>query len=504
MAQINPSQLNPREWGDRNWRLHNLYWGVDEHGKPFKFKPNGQQQRFLDCLWYRNNILKSRQHGFTTLIALLGLDLAIWSPNKTCGFIAHGLREAQQIFRSKIQYPFERLPPQLLEELKPKNDSAGELVLPNDSQVYVGTSMRGGTVQFLHVSEFGKISKRYPERAKEIVTGAFNAVHSGSMLFVESTAEGQSGEFYDLCQRSQKLLISKAKLTPLDFRFHFFAWWQDPKNTIDPAGVVIPDRMNKYFEELAGYGIKLSRGQRAWYTKIEADQGDRMKAEHPSTPAEAFLASTEGAIFGKQMTWLRANGRIGDVPWIPNQPVNTFWDLGWNDYTSIWYHQFVNGEHRMIRYYENRLEDTAHYVRVMQQLPYLWGRHFVPHDAENINRQTRKNDIDRLVELGIRRDSIKPVLRTPDKMLGIDAARTMLPLCRIDQTHADHGIKCLDGYEFEWDEKNGRWRDHPKHNWASNGADAFMQFAQDWKPMKEVDYQPPTAGYGVLDPVAGY
>lgn len=498
------SRLKLREWQDPVWRLHNLYWGVDERGRRFKFKPNAQQTRFLENLWFRNVVLKSRQHGFTTLAALMALDRAVWSKDKTCGFIAHGLREAEQIFRTKIKFPYDHLPEGVKEIVYPTKDSASELALNNGSQVYVGTSMRSGTVQFLHVSEFGKICARFPLRATEVMTGALNAAHEGAIVIVESTAEGQSGAFYDLCQQSQNMLIQKAKLSPLDFKFHFFGWWEDPKNTTDPANVVIPDSLARYFDELGALGIKLSRAQKAWYAVIARTQNDNMKREHPSTPAEAFQASTEGAIFGKQMMWLRAHGRIRSVPAVLNQPVNTFWDLGRTDYTAIWFHQYIAGEHRFVRYYQNHLEDLAHYVRELQKLPYLWGRHYVPHDAENRNLERNESRIDRLVELGIRRDTIKTVERVKDKMLGIDAARTMLPLCWFDHEHCADGVKCLDGYEFEWDEKNGRWRDYPKKNWAGHGADAFQQFAQDWQPMNQQHLPPPVPGYGVLDPVAGY
>src|SRR3990172_3098364 len=96
-----------------------------------------------------------------------------------------------------------------------------ELSLTNGSMVYVGTSMRSATVQFLHVSEFGKISRRTPEKAKEIVSGSFNAVHPGQMIFVESTAEGRAGEFFDMCDGAQKKQQASSKLTQLDFKFHF-------------------------------------------------------------------------------------------------------------------------------------------------------------------------------------------------------------------------------------------------------------------------------------------
>jgi hypothetical protein len=43
---------------------------------------------------------------------------------------------------------------------------------------------------------------------------------------------------------------------------------------------------------------------------------------------------------------------------------------------------------------------------------------------------------------------------------------------------AGHGIKCMDGYQYKWDDKQGVWSREPMHNWASHGADAWRQHAQ--------------------------
>ena len=54
--------------------------------------------------------------------------------------------------------------------------------------------MRSGTAQLLHISEFGKVCAKFPEKAREIITGAMEAIHtenSSSILFIESTAEAQ-------------------------------------------------------------------------------------------------------------------------------------------------------------------------------------------------------------------------------------------------------------------------------------------------------------------------
>jgi hypothetical protein len=368
--------------------------------------------------------------------------------------------------------------------VSPVNDSQTELVLSNGSQVYVGASMRSTTLQLLHVSEFGKICARYPEKAREIVTGALNTIHAGQWIFVESTAEGRSGAFYELCERAQKTALEGRPLSKLDFRFHFYPWWKDARNRLDPAGVAIGEELHRYFMDLErDHGVRLDDAQRAWYVKKAETQGDDMKREHPSTPEEAFEAAVLGAVYGKQMALLRARGHIRRVEWVPTEPVNTFWDLGRNDCTAIWFHQHVAGEHRFIRYYENAHEDLAHYVRYLQDTcrGYLWGRHYLPHDANNENLERGESRVDRLEELGLPGE-IVVVERVEDINTGIELTRKMLPTAWFDAEVCATGIKALDGYQYEWDERQGTWKPRPAHTWASNGADALRQWGQGYRP----------------------
>jgi len=480
--EVTGSPLKPELFGSLRWRLDNLYWIVTDEGKRIQFKMNEQQLWLLENLWYLNVILKSRQHGFTTFICILALDTALFNDNIAAGIIAHGLKEAQAIFRTKVKFVYDNLPEWVKAQRGLVNDSASELVFKNGSSIIVGTSMRSGTLQFLLVSEFGKISRRYPDKAKEIVTGAFNTVKSGQWIFVESTAEGRDGNFYRMVKIAQDHQRMGSKLTLLDFRPHFFAWWQDPKNWLDPVGVVITTAMKDYFAELEEAGIKLNAGQKAWYMKKEEQQGEEMKREHPSTPDEAFKAAVDGAYYSKQMALLRARKRIGVVPHNPAMPVNTFWDLGRNDINAIWFHQFVAGEHRFINYYQNSGEDLAHYVGVMQRKGFIWGRHFLPHDAENKNLERNESRVDRLVELGIAQDKIVVVPRCEVLGTAIEQTRRDLMLCWFDEEHCSVGIECLDKYQKEWDDKNGTWRNTPRHDEWSNGADGFRQFSQGWEP----------------------
>ena len=122
------------------------------------FKPNAAQKRFMRRLWHRNLILKARQLGFTTLVALLWLDHALWTRDQRCGIIAQDLDAAEAIFRDKVKFAYENLPDEIRQRFPLARESAKELLFAhNNSSVRVATSMRSGTFHRLHICEFGKI-----------------------------------------------------------------------------------------------------------------------------------------------------------------------------------------------------------------------------------------------------------------------------------------------------------------------------------------------------------
>jgi hypothetical protein len=281
---------------DQLWRLNNLYWIIDENGNRVKFNMNAVQKALYWGMWFLNLILKSRQHGITTFICIYFLDTCLFNSNIHAGIIAHNREDAESFFKDKVQYAFNNLPESLRSATEAETESSRELAFPNGSAIRVGTSLRSSTNQLLHISEFGKLCARFPEKAREVVTGALNTVHQGQMIFIESTAEGRTGYFYDYCEKAKELKERNADLSYLDFKFFFFAWFDDPKNQSDARPDIPQDKLI-YFDELAKKGIKLNDRQKAWYVLKAEQQGEDMKREHPSTPEEAFEGSARDCFF---------------------------------------------------------------------------------------------------------------------------------------------------------------------------------------------------------------
>jgi hypothetical protein len=472
-------------FGNRMWRLCNLYWITDETGKKILFYPNDEQMDFLENRHDFNCILKARRLGFSTVIQLDGLDDCVFNSNIEFGVIAQSLDDAKAIFRSKIKFAYDRLPEQIRAAVTATTDSANEIRFSNGSGIRVGTSLRGGTLQRLHISEYGKISAKFPDKAVEIKTGAFNTVHAGQLIDVESTAEGIGGEFYDLCRHSEKLQQEGAVLTSLDPKFHFYPWWMKTSHRLPKHGVNIPLELKSYFKRLKeDHGIALDAEQQAWYVKKSQQMGSEMKREFPSTAAEPFEVAVDGAYFGSQMARVRKEGRICKIPVVTSVPINTYWDLGRNDNTAIWLHQHVGKEDRFVGYYQNAGESLAHYVKWLKEwLPddCIWGEHYLPHDAKvvELTRRDNKSREEVIQDLGLR--STRVVERVQDLQTGIEMSRQVLATSWFDKDGTAEGIQCLDNYRKAWNETQAVWRNEPAKSRWNHGADAYRQFAQGFK-----------------------
>lgn len=463
---------------DWRWRINNLYFITDKNGKKIKFKLNEAQMVFFEGMHYRNIILKARQLGFTTFTMIFMLDACLFNNNTKCAVITHSRDDSIRLFREKIEFAYNALPPTIRGMMPAEIARAGELVFVNGSSIAVGTSFRGGTLTYLHISEFGKICAKYPHKAKEIVTGAFEAVSKDCVITIESTAEGKVGYFYDYCQEALNRQRKGMEPGQMEWELFFFPWHENPDYTLEGENVIVPDRLLEYKEQLEQkYAIRLTNGQLAWYTSKEKSLGADIRREYPATPEEAFEQSIEGAYYHRQINDIYSDGRLTSVPLEPSALVHTFWDLGMSDTMCIWFIQQVGREYRVINYYQNSGEGLAFYKSVLdelrEKLRYNYGFHVAPHDIAVRELGTGKSRLETAQSLGI--DFITaPKLSIAD---GIEAVRTVLPLCWFDEVKTEKGFSGLSAYRKDWDDKHGVWKSQPVHDEASHSSDAFRTFA---------------------------
>lgn len=471
---------------DPHWRIKNLYRIKNKQKKIVPFKPNEAQEELLRNMHWRNIIPKARQRGFSSLIQLLALDTALFQPGSDVGVIAQDLPTAQDIFESKIKLAYDNLPDAIKQMIGVTSSTTTSMKFSNGSGVRVGTSMRGGTPNFVHVSEFGKICAKYPDKAREVLTGTLPAVPIDGLVFIESTAEGRDGPFYELCTEAKAAADEGRSLSPLDFKLHFASWWDADEYELDPKSVIVTPSDHEYFDQIeAKIGRKIGPRKRAWYVTIRRQNfaGDKqmMFQEYPSTIEEAFSVSMEGTYFAQQFAAARNNGQIKPaIPVMLGVPAFTFWDIGNSDGTAIWVFQHLGMEWRAIRFKEGWGEPYSHYTQWLQALGLTWDTMYLPHDADHVRQgqTTNKSPKQMLEELmpGIR---FEIVPRIDDINWGIQQTRDIFPMLYFDETHCKEGIIHVENYRRKWNDRQSCWSSEPdKTGGHSEAADALRQLAQ--------------------------
>jgi hypothetical protein len=208
--------------------------------------------------------------------------------------------------------------------------------------------------------------------------------------------------------------------------------------------------------------------------ELDAARRDMSTDEYAQEYECSFEAAIKGAIYVKELEAARAAGRITSVPIEPVLPVDTTWDLGVGDSTAIWFTQSVrSGEVRVVDYYESSGEGLPHYVQVLRQKGYTYGRHVAPPDVQVREFASGRSRREAAASLGISL-SICPNVPLED---GIHAARMLMPRCWFDATRCRAGLEALGHYRWDYNRRLNEFKPAPVHDWASHGADAFRYFA---------------------------
>jgi hypothetical protein len=207
-------------------------------------------------------------------------------------------------------------------------------------------------------------------------------------------------------------------------------------------------------------------------------QQEAMKSEFPSTPEEAFEASLEGAYYRKEMAKLRKDGRLTNVPYDPNGLVDTWWDIGYDDYTAIVFVQQIGKELHIIDYLEGSGEALPYYAKELKERPYVYGQNYGPHDLMKHELQTGKTTFESAAVLGVN-FVVVPRISVQD---GINAVRRLFPSLWIDKAKCATLVNRLDNYRKEWNENLGQFKSEPLHDENSHGADAVRYGAVMFAP----------------------
>lgn len=479
---------------DPRWRWQHLYWIKDKDGKHVQFTLRPAIEQFIADMHTRNVILKARQHGFSTFILIYFLDTMLFTPGTEAVLLAHRKQAAKKLFDSKIAYPYNHMP-EMLRMAKPviehgvertKCTTVESIQFANGSSLLTEVSARSGTFQLLHLSEYGPLCTDSPQKADEVKGGSLATAHERALVFIESTAKGAIGDFYDRCKDGRSLTTDRREahkpLSKLEYKFHFFGWWINPEYRERTGYVEETDRDKEYFEKVENtMGIKLDPEQRSWYIITKRSFKGNMKSEYPSTPDEAFEASIQGAYYGERMELLAERGQICRVPHLPGSMVHTAWDIGYT--TAVWFFQKLGPAIHLIRYHEAQGLGMDGWRDVLDKFKdqegYHYGQHFAPFDVTTQNGVkiiSGQGILDAAEQAGIHFEQLPLEISVTGQ--GIPRTRDTLPLCYFDRANCERGLWCLRTYHEEVNaslstDDNPVYTGRPAKGPESHGADAF-------------------------------
>lgn len=315
---------NPDLIKDKRWRMDNLYFIISKGrrgevaGRKEVFRMNRAQRHFFDNylsipgkIYHRHCILKARQLGFTTFIDLFILDEILFSTNKEGIIIAHKVQDATEIFDKKIDFAVRNMAPDVKGAyFKINHNSARKIQVLVDygpdsgstSSIAVSVSGRSGTYHLVHISEFAKMCVLFPKRADEVETGTFPTVPFDGFIFIESTAEGMAGRFYEIFNENWN---NRERITPLlsqvQFLPHFYNWQYDDIEMDKIEENILTSQMDECEIDWAEYqkDNNLTDKEITYYYmkwlqfggKGGTDAVKKLHQEFPTTPEEAFLST---------------------------------------------------------------------------------------------------------------------------------------------------------------------------------------------------------------------
>lgn len=483
---------------DWRWRMRNLYpVKPREGGVPLLFVPNAIQEMFIRDMWRRNVILKPRGVGMSTFVMLFVLDKAQSIPNFSAAIGAHTEDKAIELFRDLIRFPYDNCVYPVKQPLKDSTyGSQTKLELANGSTIAVYVTMAGGSHQSLVLTEYGVLSALNPESAKNFKMQGIPTVRSDKgFVFIESTGQGgPQGAFYDTClaarEETNMILAGKLKRADTSYRFHFYPWFVDPqKRRADEYPIT--KEYAQYFQKIEREcKVTLDSEQKWWYCEKALGPDalaaiGEMHSQFPSTFDEAFETFVQEAYFTEALNRASEEGRIGSFKYDDRYPVDTWWDLGL-DGTAVWFTQTIGNTVNVIWFYENANKDLPYYLDYLQggmvKLPWTGGGmkryrfHVAPHDVVRRDFATVQNVWQVAKNRGI--EFQKNIERPARKQDSIQAAMMFMHRCRFDKENCASGLRRLENYRPQWDDKIDMAKDKPRHDKSSHAADALQTLAQ--------------------------
>lgn len=505
--------LDRLDWGDIEesitdwrWRFTNLY-----HIKPadkrasILFDPKPEQWDILEAIYGRGEvrlaILKSRQLGFSTLLALIALDMAMWMAGFTTGIVDQTQPDSHKKL-DKVYFAWKRLPVELKSQYRVESESKGEFAISVEgepgkidetSTIYAGTNARGGTHQLLWISEWGPIQVEDAGRSDKIADGALPSAEDGIVVVETTWRGGRTGRLYEEVVKPAITMEKNRMWTKADWKVYFFTWWTDPKHNFNGDASQITEDCLEYFYDLetGEEKIVLKDSQKLWYFKKAWVKGYKRFEEFPSIRDEMFSTPIEGAIYANQIAEARADGRVRSLPVDHEHPVHTSWDLGSPENLVVYYWQKVGFWYHLIDCDHDLHLTTAERVSHMNKKGYPYGVHLLPHDGS-----TRGSDAlsfaRKLKQAGLNGVKVieREVHRAEEKRIGLMLDVFNRIVFNSDTLDDEGGaLTALSSYRYKKSAKDGKITSEIVHDWANHHGNAFGYWGEALRKRKVPDAQ---------------
>lgn len=484
---------------DWRWRFSNLY-----HIKPadkrasMLFEPKPEQWEILEAIYVRGEvrlaILKSRQLGFSTLLALIALDMAMWMAGFTTGIVDQTQPDAHKKL-DKVYFAWKRLPTELKSQYKIESESKGEFAISVESEdgkvdetstIYAGTNARGGTHQLLWISEWGPIQVEDASRSENIADGALPSAEDGIVVVETTWRGGRTGRLYEEVVKPALAMEKNGMWTKADWKIYFFTWWTDPKHNFKGDASQITKDCADYFDglEAGDEKITLTTSQKLWYFKKAWVKGIKRFEEFPSMREEMFDTPVYGAIYASNVIKSRVDGRVIPMSYNPARPVHTTWDLGSPANMVVLYWQFDGFTPCLIDCDHSMEMTTAKRVTYMHAKGYDFGTHAIPHDGSKteydaLSYKSKLIEAELKGEISlIEREGF--LAKEKRIILMLDMFST---ICFNENKLCDEGglLDALAVYRYKKNPKDGKITDSILEDWSNHFADAFGYFGEAWK-----------------------
>ena len=214
----------------------------------------------------------------------------------------------------------------------------------------------------------------------------------------------------------------------------------------------------------------------------------------------------KGAYYTLALLQARRDGCIKLVPYDASLKVHTVWDLGIGEQLVCGFFQRISTETRLIDTWQGEGADgMLQAATMLQRKPYIYGKHYAPHDAKKTETGTGLTIIQTAKKVGVAFEPV-PSIGVSD---GITKTLMMFPRLYISEPTCEQFLSAIRQYRKDWDENRLDWKDEPFKDWTNHYADMLRYAAlvedkmtnETVKPYRPIPNTPVTEFETGLDPI---